>query len=435
MERDNYSPYNPRVGWGTGRGLGVDVVAAINRIANCVCAPAAAPLPIAETPVFSPVPGGYELPFVITITSETESASIYYTIDGSDPNASSTLYDPDVPVTITQDTTIKAIAIALGYQNSSIATANYTVEFPQAAAPIFSPAAGNYSVAQSVTIASPNGGTIYYTTDGSTPTTSSFVYSGPIAVAVDTSFRAFAVVPGFDDSAVTNAAYTVTPLVVATPTFSPSTGAFSPTVDVTLSCATSGADIYYTVDGSAPDETDFLYTIPFTLSATTTIKAKAFKASYTASGTATKTYTLTVSGDPVTIYWGSSLNGTVAEGDWDAEFAGPSPTVETYDDWNTLDYFYVYDTTVAAGGTANGPYRYFIMLATGTPPNAAASGGFFTTLNLNTSDMAGAADGYTDTDANGWPCLNVTRVDLTEWRVYRLKNSLNGTVDLRVRAH
>ena len=64
---------------------------------------------------------------------------------------------------------------------------------------------------------------------------------------------------------------------VATPQFSPpSNTIFNVTLDVTLACATPGAQIRYTLDGSAPDETSSLYTNAITLSATTTIKAKGF---------------------------------------------------------------------------------------------------------------------------------------------------------------
>ena len=51
----------------------------------------------------------------------------------------------------------------------------------QAATPTFSPAAGTYSGAQSVTISdATSGATIYYTTNGTTPTTSSTKYTGTI---------------------------------------------------------------------------------------------------------------------------------------------------------------------------------------------------------------------------------------------------------------
>ena len=78
------------------------------------------------------------------------------------------------------------------------------------AIPIFSPAAGTYSTAQSVTIScATSGATIRYTTDGSTPTSSSGVYSGPIIVSKTTTVKAYATASGMADSAVASATYTI----------------------------------------------------------------------------------------------------------------------------------------------------------------------------------------------------------------------------------
>lgn len=81
----------------------------------------------------------------------------------------------------------------------------------QAATPTFSPAAGSYSSTQNVTIscATPSS-TIYYTTNGSTPTTSSSVYSSPVSVSASSTVKAIATAAGFTQSAVASAAYTIT---------------------------------------------------------------------------------------------------------------------------------------------------------------------------------------------------------------------------------
>ena len=81
---------------------------------------------------------------------------------------------------------------------------------------------------------------------------------------------------------------------VATPTFSPAPGTYTGSVDVTISCSTSGATIRYTLDGSEPTETSTQYTGPIHLTQTTTIKAKGFKTGMTPSDTATGTYTITL---------------------------------------------------------------------------------------------------------------------------------------------
>jgi hypothetical protein len=81
---------------------------------------------------------------------------------------------------------------------------------PQAATPTFSPPGGTYSTAQSVTISDTSSGvSIYYTTDGSTPTTASTRYTTPIPVSTTTTIRAIAAGSGWTNSAVGSATYTI----------------------------------------------------------------------------------------------------------------------------------------------------------------------------------------------------------------------------------
>ncbi len=85
--------------------------------------------------------------------------------------------------------------------------------------------------------------------------------------------------------------------MAAAPTFSPAACSFYPTTNVTLSCTTAGATIRYTLDGSAPSATSTPYTVPIALTATTTVKARAYADGMTPSGIASATYTLA---DPAT---------------------------------------------------------------------------------------------------------------------------------------
>jgi hypothetical protein len=429
MDR-NYSPFNPLDGWHTADGTPPYVVSALRELKDCICS-SQPTIPQADAPVFSPISGGYELPFFIMITSGTDTAEIHYSLDGSDPDVTDPIYDPNNPITITQDSTIKAIAIAPGYRNSEISSATYTIEFPQAATPLFSPAQGDYSTSQLVTITSPNGGTIRYTLDGSAPTPSSTVYSGPIVVSdPSTTIRAIAIVEGFDNSEIANAVYTITPLVVATPTFSPSSGSFETSVDVTISCATPLAKIYYSLDGSDPDSSSFLYSAPITVFDTTTIKAKSFKSGYTESATATKTYT------EATIaygFYGTLFTPTAVAADINV---GPvAMWQQTTTNYSNADSNYSYEETSLEIGT----YRYYGVQDELAP--ASAIGGFFVSLNLSPSDFAQADEGYTLTDANGWPyyilALTFAQTSLPDgnYRVYRLLNELHGAFTMRVRQY
>ena len=81
-----------------------------------------------------------------------------------------------------------------------------------AATPTFSPTAGTVTAPQSVSIADATAGaTIYYTTDGTTPSTSSTVYNSAITVSSTQTIEAFAAVSGYISSAVATATYTFPP--------------------------------------------------------------------------------------------------------------------------------------------------------------------------------------------------------------------------------
>jgi glucosylceramidase len=243
----------------------------------------------AATPTFSPASGTFTSTQSVAISDATSGAAIYYTTDGSTPTASSTAYTNAISVASTK--TIKAIAVAAGYTNSTVASATYTINLPAAATPTFSPAAGTYSSAQSVTISdTTTGAAIYYTTDGSTPTASSTLYSSAITVSATTTINAIAVASGYSNSAVGSATYTFP--VAATPTFSPAPGTYYPSTTVTLSDATAGATIFYTLDGSTPTSSSSQYSAPINVSATTTIKAIATAPANLQSSVASGTYTI-----------------------------------------------------------------------------------------------------------------------------------------------
>jgi LysM repeat protein len=113
------------------------------------------------------------------------------------------------PITVSATETLEAIAVKTGYTNSQAASASYTIS-AGLPAPTFSPAAGTYTTAQSVTISDTTAGaTIYYTTNGTTPTTSSSVYSASITVSATETLEAIAVETGYTNSQAASAAYTI----------------------------------------------------------------------------------------------------------------------------------------------------------------------------------------------------------------------------------
>ena len=93
------------------------------------------------------------------------------------------------------------------------------ISTPPTPTPIFSPNGGALTGPQSVTIAdSTTGATIYYTTDGSMPTSGSTPYSGPIQVSDNETLKAIAVASGLVTSAVASATFTVAKHLVVTNT-------------------------------------------------------------------------------------------------------------------------------------------------------------------------------------------------------------------------
>jgi hypothetical protein len=159
------------------------------------------------TPTFSPIAGTYGSAQTVTISDSTSGATIHYTTDGSIPTASSTTYT--APITVSVSETVKAIGVLSGYTNSAVGSAAYVINLV-VATPTFSPGAGTYSSAQTVTISDlTSGATIHYTTDGSTPTASSTTYSAPITVSVSETVKAIGVKSGYTNSQVGSAAYTI----------------------------------------------------------------------------------------------------------------------------------------------------------------------------------------------------------------------------------
>ena len=131
----------------------------------------------------------------VSITSATEGATIYYTIDDSNPTTSSTVYSGPLSENIS-GVTIKAIAVKDGMINSAIGSGSVTLS---CATPVFT-RNGN-----SLTISCPfpaTGVSIYYTKNGGEPTTSSTQYTGAISVDIDDVIKAIAVAEGYNNSEV-----------------------------------------------------------------------------------------------------------------------------------------------------------------------------------------------------------------------------------------
>ena len=234
----------------------------------------------------------------VTITCATEGAEIYYTADGTAPfNMDKDGYPVSVkdgalkytePFELTEDMLIKQNAVwaikirAVAVKGTAISSnggsAGYNV-YPNN--PTFSVEAGEVEKGTKVELSCiPSQAVIYYTVDGTTPTMESgLVYAEAIELTEDVTVKALAVLGQYQSSAVT-AAYTVTePEVdpVEAPVFNPAAGAVKKGTKVSIVCATEGAVIYYTVDGTEPTAESTEYKNEIEITANVTVKAIAIK--------------------------------------------------------------------------------------------------------------------------------------------------------------
>ncbi|MDZ4182360.1 MAG: chitobiase/beta-hexosaminidase C-terminal domain-containing protein, partial [Candidatus Cloacimonadaceae bacterium] len=259
-------------------------------------------------PVFSPVAGTYQTAQTVAINTTTTpaGATIRYTMDGSEPTASSPVYMTPINLALNTNTTIKAKAYLDNWVASETYTAVYVITGTVAInAPVFTPAAGTYQSAQSVTIntlTTPAGATIRYTTDGSDPTATSPVYSAPISVPLNTmmTIKARAFLTGWTSSQVYSSVYNVTgQIVLPTPMFTPPAGTYQTQQSVSLNTNTTptGSTLRYTLNGTVPTESSPAYAagnpIALPMSAVTTITVRAFKADWTPSNSVSATYNVT----------------------------------------------------------------------------------------------------------------------------------------------
>ena len=174
--------------------------------------PAAAP----DAPTFSPAAGEIEKGSTVTL-SAAEGCDIYYTMgdNPADPTSSSTAYSS--AITITEATTIKAIAVKGGL-SSTVASASYTLLKPDA--PTFSVAAKAFDTSFDMTISGPTGTTLKYTTDGSDPASGTAVDANTKTItipAATTTVKAISIKDGVSSN-VSSVTYTYDGRT--TPTFS-----------------------------------------------------------------------------------------------------------------------------------------------------------------------------------------------------------------------
>lgn len=336
------------------------------------------------TPTITPVANDPDTSFTVTVACSVPTASIYYTLDGTTPDETATLYTAPFTLNTPGAYTVKAIAIQNGWENSAVATANYTVIAPFIPSTIadtlayytgFEPTEGftlgtqynnidealngpasqqwgivygaasttspicdtasmqmrwyaanptnigyartNFDVTHATRIQfkakSTNGlnAIVSYSTDGGNTyvdslfelTTMARTYELVVSETAEYDNVRFKFSIALPETAPTATSrlyidsvniFNFPSLISGTvdmPTITPNSAFVYETTQVSISCPTADAAIYYTTDGTTPDESSNLYSAPFDVTATTTVKAIAFKTGMNPSNIATVTYT------------------------------------------------------------------------------------------------------------------------------------------------
>jgi len=211
--------------------------------------------------------------------------------------------------------------------------------YASAPAPQFSPAAGTYNAVQSVNISSLAGAAIYYTTDGSLPTSASTPYAGPITVSANETITAIATASGYGPSAPASASYILNLPAAAAPVFSLPSGVYPTAKTVSISDANFGAVTYFTTDGTQPTLASAVYSGPITVASTETITASAIALGTSMSLPASAQYMIVAASTPfIYNFAGSGTAGFRGDGGRATDAAINNPFGPVFDKTGNL-YF------------------------------------------------------------------------------------------------
>lgn len=131
---------------------------------------------LVSAPVFSVDGGKYDDDVIIELHAKT--GKIYYTLDGSDPTEGGILYTE--PFTLKEGTTTVQAVCEDGEKVSEVIAKRYKISYADPEAPVVIPAGGSFATPTTITVEVPEGASVYYTWDGTTPTQSSAKYTAPI---------------------------------------------------------------------------------------------------------------------------------------------------------------------------------------------------------------------------------------------------------------
>ena len=166
---------------------------------------------VVSDPIFSHTPGVYDESIVVSLSTGTEGATIRYTLDSSVPSEThGTVYE--VPIGLTEEKLIRAIAYKDGYTPSNVVEGLFTVSTLPVSDPTFYIPGGSYVGRQLVEIESTTDDAIIrYTLDGNDPSpTSGHLYTTALAISRPCTLKAIAYKDGHQTSAIASTTFDIT---------------------------------------------------------------------------------------------------------------------------------------------------------------------------------------------------------------------------------
>ena len=324
---------------------------------------------IVEAPTANPTAGTYTEKQSVELTSSAKGATIYYTTDGSEPTITGgTQYTAPISVKgiegQSKTTTIKAIAVKKGMQDSSVKTFTYNIKIKDKLTSITAPDA--ITVANGTAYSAMNlPKTVNIKTEGNTESSAPVTWDtdNPADGSYDPTVKTEQTVTlngkvtcpeSIDDNGVpltTTITITISAAgIVGAPTANPTAGIYSENQSVELKSTTADATIYYTTDGSeptittgTPGGTTKQYTAPISVtgiegqSNTTTIKAIAVKNDLQDSKVETFAYTIQIPEATYTVtVTNGSGTGEYAQGETVKITAGAAPGGQQFKEWEVV---------------------------------------------------------------------------------------------------
>lgn len=192
------------------------VLAVILAISGCPLSQGSEPeTDTLNAPQFAHDAGTYTGSVSLEITSP-DGADIWYALGNSDPLNNGQVYTS--PVSLSDTVTVYAVAVKDGWENSPVASVEYTIVTTQNLdAPVITPSGGSYSGSVTVQMSSPDGAEILYSTDLSDPSSGGSRYTAGFTLTETTVVKAVAHTDALGYSSVTTVQFIILQDTVADP--------------------------------------------------------------------------------------------------------------------------------------------------------------------------------------------------------------------------